>query len=71
MDISALVIGDSIHVSDIVVPSDFEILSAPDKTVASVVAPAAEEEEVEEGELEGEEAEAAEGEESSEEPEGE
>ena len=74
VDISALDIGDSIHVSDIADSGDFEILSAADKTVAAVAAPAAEEEEVvEEEELEGEEAEAAaaEGEEKAEEPEGE
>ena len=69
VDISNLGIGDSIHVSDIAASSEFEIISAADKTVAAVAAPAAEEEEEAEEELEG--AEAAEGEEAAEEPEGE
>jgi large subunit ribosomal protein L25 len=67
LDISNLGIGDSVHVSDIAATGDFEILSASDQTVASVIAPAAEEEEVEEAEAEeGEEAEAEEGEEAQE-----
>lgn len=71
VDISNLAIGDSIHVSDVAAVGDFEILSAADKTIASVAAPAAEEEEVVEEEVEGEEVEAAEGEEPAEEPESE
>ena len=71
IDISELMIGDSIHVSDIAASADFEIISAADKTVAAVAAPAAEEEVVEEEELEGEEGEAEEGEEKAEESEAE
>ena len=59
VDISSLGIGDSIHVSDIPANEGFEILSAGDKTIATVASPLAEEEEVvpeEEAEAEGEEA---------------
>jgi large subunit ribosomal protein L25 len=47
-DISALEIGDSVHVRDLVVPKDVTVLDAEDEIVASVVAPAKEEEAVEE-----------------------
>jgi large subunit ribosomal protein L25 len=58
VDISSLGIGDSIHVSDISAGEGFEILSAGEKTIATVASPLAEEEEVaeEEVEVEGEEA---------------
>jgi len=62
VDVSALEIGDSIHVREIALPSGAELVTDPDLTVASVAAPKAEEEEVA---VEGEEAaegEAAEGE---------
>jgi len=45
-DISALEIGDNIHVRDLVAPKGVTILDAEDEIVASVVAPAKEEEEV-------------------------
>jgi large subunit ribosomal protein L25 len=45
-DISALEIGDNIHVRDLVAPKNVTILDAEDEIVASVVAPAKEEEEV-------------------------
>lgn len=46
VDISALEIGDSVHVSDIVAPKGVTILDALDEIVASVVPPAKLEEEV-------------------------
>ena len=58
VDVSALDLGDSIHVRELQLPADTVMLSDPDLAVASVVAPKAEEEEVAE-EVEGE---AAEGE---------
>lgn len=45
VDISGLEVGDSVHVSDLVAPKGVTILDAEDEIVASVVAPAAEEEE--------------------------
>jgi large subunit ribosomal protein L25 len=56
IDVSALEIGDAVHVSDIEA-GDFVIVTEPDRTVASVSAPMAEEieEEPEELLLEGEE----------------
>jgi large subunit ribosomal protein L25 len=45
-DISALEVGDNIHVRDLVAPKGVTILDAEDEIVASVVAPAKEEEEV-------------------------
>jgi large subunit ribosomal protein L25 len=68
VDVSALTIGDSIHLSEIEVPEDAELLADPERTICTVAAPTVlelpeEEEELEEpelvGELEGEEAEAA------------
>jgi large subunit ribosomal protein L25 len=47
-DISALEIGDNIHVRDLVAPAGVTILDAADEIVASVVAPAKEEEVAEE-----------------------
>jgi large subunit ribosomal protein L25 len=41
VDVSALEIGDSIHVRDLVVPDGVEILNDPDVSIVSVVAPAA------------------------------
>lgn len=50
LDVTALEIGDSLHVSDLTIPNA-EILEEPDATVCSVVAPRVEEEpEVEEEE---------------------
>ena len=65
VDISNLAIGDSVHVRDISTTADFEILSADDKTIALVAAPA-----VEEG-IEGEEGEEGKSEEPTGESEGE
>jgi large subunit ribosomal protein L25 len=45
-DISGLEVGDSIHIRDLVAPKGVTILDAGDEIVASVVAPAAEVEEV-------------------------
>ena len=60
VDVSALNIGESLHVRDIAIEEGMRMLSDPDLAVASVVAPRAEEEETPaEGE---EEAAAAEGE---------
>ena len=60
VDVSALEIGDSIHVSDIVLPADTEMRTDLGLAVATVVAPkAAEEEEAAETVAEGESAEAA------------
>jgi large subunit ribosomal protein L25 len=55
IDVSEFEIGQSIHVRDIAVPEDVEILNDPDVTVMSVVAPVAIEEEAPEEEEEGEE----------------
>jgi len=58
IDVSEIEIGQSLHVRDIVVPEDVEVLNDPDVTVMSVVAPVAIEEEApaeEEEEGEGEE----------------
>ncbi|HUJ93035.1 MAG TPA: 50S ribosomal protein L25 [Gaiellaceae bacterium] len=62
LDVSALAIGDSLRVSDIVVPEGVKLLDDPETVLASVTAPTREVEvEVPEGE-EGEEAAEAEGE---------
>jgi large subunit ribosomal protein L25 len=63
VDISGLVkIGDAIHISDVTLPENVTLITAPDELIASLVAQAVEEEdEGEEAEAEGEEA-AAEGE---------
>jgi large subunit ribosomal protein L25 len=45
IDVSEIEIGQSLHVRDIVVPEDVEVLNDPDVTVMSVVAPVAIEEE--------------------------
>ena len=42
MDVSALMIGESIHVRELVLPEGVKLLSDPDLSVVSVVAPAAE-----------------------------
>jgi large subunit ribosomal protein L25 len=57
IDVSEIEIGQSLHVRDIVVPENVEVLNDPDVTVMSVVAPVAIEEEApaEEEEEEGEE----------------
>ena len=48
IDVAALAIGDSVHVRDLKI-ENAEILSDPDSTVATVVAPTVMEEKVEEG----------------------
>ncbi len=50
LDVSALEIGDSLHVRDITLPEGVDLRSDPDLSVISVVAPTKEEEEVPEGE---------------------
>jgi len=65
IDVSAIEIGQSIHVRDIAVPEGVEILNDPDVSIVSVVAPAVVEEGVPaevEAEVEGEAAPAAEAE---------
>jgi large subunit ribosomal protein L25 len=66
VDITDLDIGDSIHLEDISLPGDIEILADTNFTVVTVLAPKVEEEVVEEEELE-EGEELAEGEEAAEE----
>jgi large subunit ribosomal protein L25 len=56
LDVTALDIGDSLHVRDVPLPTGVELLSDPDLSVVSVMAPTAAEEEAA---AEGEEAEAA------------
>ncbi len=51
-DISALEVGDSIHVSDLIAPKGVTIVETPEEIVASVVAPAKAEEEAPELEAE-------------------
>ncbi len=58
IDISKLTIGDSIHAGDIEIPEGCELVTEPDETVASIIAPKLEAETETE---EGEEDEAAEG----------
>jgi len=43
VDISRLGIGDSLHVSDLVIPAEATLVSEPEEVVATVVAPKAEE----------------------------
>ena len=62
VDVTHMVIGDSLHVSDLEVEEDVEILLDPERTLANVSAPRAEIEEVVEVE-EGEEVAAEDGEE--------
>jgi len=45
VDVSALEVGDSVHISDIVAPAGVTILDSPDEILASVLAPKVEEEE--------------------------
>ena len=66
VDVSALDVGDSVHVSNLALPEGVELVTQAELSVVSVVAPLAEEEptveeELEEG-VEGEEGEVAEGE---------
>ena len=64
IDVSALLVGDSIHLSDVQLPSGIKILEDADLTIATVLAPTIEKEPVEEvAEEEAEEKAAAEGEE--------
>jgi large subunit ribosomal protein L25 len=51
-DISAMEVGDSIHVSDLIAPKGVTIVETPEEIVASVVAPAKAEEEAPELEAE-------------------
>ncbi len=44
VDISALDVGDSLHVADIKVPENIKIVDSPDETVATIVAEEASEE---------------------------
>ncbi len=53
-DVSELDVGQSLHVSDLVLPAGVELRSDPGLSVVSVVAPAKVEEVVEEAEVEGE-----------------
>jgi large subunit ribosomal protein L25 len=46
LDVSALGIGDSLHVRDVTLPAGVKLVSDPDLSVVSVVAPAKAEEEV-------------------------
>jgi large subunit ribosomal protein L25 len=75
IDVTALNIGDSVHVQELVAPAGVTILTEPDRTIAAVLAPrvleeAVPAEEAVEGEEEVAEGEkAAEGEEAEEEPE--
>ncbi len=61
VDISAVEIGDVIHVRDLTLPEDVDLLTGLDAPIFTVIVPVEEEEEVSE-EVEGEEAVAAEGE---------
>lgn len=62
VDVSALELGDSLHVSDLPLPEGVELVSDPELSVVSVVAPQKEEEEAPaEAAAEGEEAAPAEG----------
>ncbi len=63
LDVSALAIGDSLHVSDIALPRGVELRDDPDISVVIVAAPRKEEEEVPAEAAEGEEGAVAEGEE--------
>ena len=63
LDVSALAIGDSLHVSDIAIPEGVELRDDPDISVVIVAAPRKEEEEVPAEAAEGEEGAVAEGEE--------
>lgn len=49
VDISALDVGDSLHVADIKVPENIKIVDSPDETVATIVAEEASEEAEESG----------------------
>lgn len=59
IDVSALEIGDSLHVRDIPLPPGVEVLNDPDLSVVSVVTPRVEEEAAAAAGVEGEAAEAA------------
>ncbi len=55
-DVTSLDLGDSLHVRDLVLPEDVELLTDPDVSVVSIVAPKVEEEAPAEEEEEGAEA---------------
>lgn len=59
IDISALEIGDALHVSDLVAPAGVTITSDPEQAIANVMTPIVEEEPAEEEEVVTEEGEAA------------
>jgi large subunit ribosomal protein L25 len=61
-DVRALALGDSLHVRDLVLPPGVELITDPDLSVVSVVAPRAEEAVTEAAAAEGEAAVATEGE---------
>lgn len=63
VDVTALDVGDSLHVRDLTLPEGVELLTDADLSVVSVVAPTVEEEVVPEEGEEGEEGETPEGEE--------
>ncbi len=63
VDISALNVGDAIHLGDLTTEEGVEIVGEPEYTVVTVVSPISIEEGLEEEEVEGEEGEEAEGEE--------
>lgn len=67
LDVSALDIGDSLHVADLAVPAGVSILEEAERAVVNVAAPRIEEEVEEVAEEEGEEVEAEAGEEAREE----
>jgi large subunit ribosomal protein L25 len=62
VDVSALTIGDSLHVSDLAVPENVTLLTESNRAVAAIMAPRVVEEEAAAEEVEGEEGEEVEGE---------
>ena len=71
LDVSAMVIGDSLRLSDLRVPEGVKLLDDPEETVLATVSPPTKEPEPEPEEVEGEEGEEIEGEEGEEGAEGE
>ena len=69
IDVTKLNIGDNIHVTDLAVDGDAQIVTDSDRTVFAVAAPTLRQEEEEEELVEGEEEELVEGEEGPQEPE--
>ena len=62
LDVSAMVIGDSLRLSDLRVPEGVKLLDDPEETVLATVSPPTKEPEPEPAEIEGEEGEEIEGE---------